>query len=131
MKKNFIHRFSGALPGIVTLATLFAVCGTVHAVFDKRFDTVPFCCPCSPDKHICQGQFDALNWRTNASRPNGHMIMMGGDVHRSEVNGNGNFLGAYYNDLTTGWTTMTGAQKADDIENNYIIPQFTTTGVKT
>ena len=56
---------------------------------------------------------------------------MGSDAHRPEIKTNGNFLAAYYNDLNTGWTTMTGTQKADDIENNYIIANFTSTGVKT
>lgn len=55
---------------------------------------------------------------------------MGSDVHRSEVNGNGNFLSVYYNTLNSGYGSMTGAAKADDIENNYILPNFTVTGVR-
>lgn len=106
-------------------------CLHVQAAADRRFDVATFCCPCTIEDHLCQPQFDVLNWPTNASRPNGHFMAMGSDARRSEVNGNGNFLAAYYNTLNTGWTTMTGAQKADDIENNYIIPKFTTTGVKT
>jgi hypothetical protein len=115
----------------VCLLIAVAACINAQGAADRRFDVVTFCCPCTPDDHLCQPQFDALNWRTNGSRPNGHFLAMGSDAHRSEVNGNGNFLAAYYNDLNTGWTTMTGAQKADDIENNYIIPRFTVTGVKT
>ena len=114
----------------VIAATLLGVGFSAQAVFDKRFDICTFCCPCSPDSHICQAQFDALNWKTNATRPNGHMIMMGSDAHRSELNNNGNFLGAYYNTLNDNYCCMTGAQKADDIENNYIIANFTSTGVK-
>ena len=79
---------------------------------------------------MCQSQFNALNWPTNASRPNGHMIMMGSDAHRTELRANGNFLGAYYNTLNDNYGTWTATQKADDIENNYIIANFTSTGVK-
>ncbi len=101
-----------------------------HAIADRRFDVTTFCCPCFPDDHFCQAQFDALNWKTNATRPNGHFLAMGSDTHRVEVNNNGNFLCVYYNTMNDNWTTMTGAQKAADIENNYVIPLFTTTGVK-
>jgi len=111
---------------LVTIGTA----NLAHAVADRRFEIVTFCCPCSPDDHMCQTQFDHLNWATNASRPDGHFLAMGSDTHRPEIKANGNFLAAYYNDLNTGWTTMTGAQKADDIENNYVIALFTSTGVK-
>src|SRR4051794_34081165 len=85
--------FSGA----VAAASLFCTTNA-NAVFDKRFDIVTFCCPCSPDDHMCQSQFDHLNWVST----NGHMVVMGTDAHRSEINTNGNFLGAYINDLNTG-----------------------------
>ena len=75
---------------------------------------------CSPDQHLCQSQFDHLNF-TSA---NGHFLAMGSDVHRSEVNGNGNFLCVYYNTLNTGYGSMTGSARANDIENNYIISEF-------
>ncbi|MDB6122903.1 MAG: hypothetical protein JWQ71_1896 [Pedosphaera sp.] len=55
---------------------------------------------------------------------------MGSDTHRTELNNKNNFLAVYYNTLNTGYGTMTGSAKADDIENNYIIPNFTATGVK-
>jgi hypothetical protein len=97
-----------------------------NAVFDKRFDIVTFCCPCSPDDHMCQTQFDHLNWVST----NGHMLVMGTDAHRSEVNANGNFLGAYINDLNTGYGSVTGATRADQIESS-IVSNFTNTGVKT
>jgi hypothetical protein len=54
---------------------------------------------------------------------------MGSDTHRPEIKANGNFLAAYYNTLNDSWTTMTGAQKADQIEN-YIVANFTSNGVK-
>ncbi len=112
---------------------LLAICSIPSIVFgvaDRRFEVATFCCPCSPDDHFCQAQFDALNWKTNSSRPNGHFLSMGSDAHRAEVNANGNFLCVYYNTMNDNWTTMTGAQKAADIENNYVIPLFTTSGVK-
>jgi hypothetical protein len=110
----------------VLVLLLASLAPNVYALADRRFDIVTFCCPCSQDAHLCQSQFDHLNW-TSA---NGHFLAMGSDAHRSEVNGNGNFLCAYYNTLNTGFGSMTGAQKADDIENNYIIPNFTASGVK-
>lgn len=94
---------------------------TARAAAARRFDVATF----------GGARFDALNWPTNATHRNGHFLAMGSDAHRPEINANGNFLAAYYNDLNTGWTTMTGAQKADDIESNYIRPRFTNTGVET
>jgi hypothetical protein len=118
MKKNPMLR---AFVRILCLVTLLAVSsGTAHAVFNKRFDVATFCCPCTPEKHLCQNLFDKLNWKTNANSMNGHMILMGTDAHRAEVNANGNFLGAYYNDLNTGWTTMTGVQKGDQIQATFV-----------
>jgi hypothetical protein len=127
MKTKFGGR--SLFPSFLAL-TLAAICSQAHAAADRRFEVATFCCPCTPEDHLCQPQFDHLNWATNASRPNGHFLAMGSDARRPEIKANGNFLAAYYNDLNTGWTTMTGAQKADDIENNYILPKFTTTGVK-
>jgi len=125
-----MYKISSKLKAV---AFAMAIAGTVfnaQAVFDKRFDVCTFCCPCSTDNHMCQSQFDKLNWKTNASRPNGHMILMGSDAHRSELNNNGNFLGAYYDTLSDNYCCWTATQKADDIENNYIIANFTSTGVK-
>ncbi len=129
--KNPVPHLLNGIVRVACLAGLFACThGTAHAVFNKRFDVATFCCPCTPGQHFCQAQFDTLNWRTNSNSKNGHMLLMGSDTHRAEINSNGNFMGAYYNDLNTGWTTMSGSAKADDIENNYIIPLFTVTGVK-
>lgn len=100
---------------------------SAFAVFDKRFDVFTFdCTPDGSDPHGCQTQFDHLNWTTT----NGHMVMMGSDAHRSELNTAGNFLGAYYNNLSGLYGTYTGTAAADQIEN-YIIANFTSTGVKT
>ena len=97
----------------------------------RRFDIVTFCCPCTLTNHLCTPQFDALNRSTNATLRNGHFLAMGTDAHRAEINANGNFLAAYYDDLNTGWSNTPAAQKADDIEYRYIRQNFTNTGVKT
>jgi len=125
--KNIALRFYNVLlPAVCSFALFFSA-----QAFDYRFDVCTFCCPCWATNHMCQAQFDALNSPTNASQPNGKLLMMGNDSHRDELHANGNFLGAYYNTLNDNYCCMTGAQKADDIENNYIIPLFTTTGTKT
>lgn len=113
--------FSAAMSCSMLLMTSQAA-----AVFDKRFDIVTFCCPCQPDDHLCQSQFDHLNWTST----NGHMLMMGTDAHRTEVNNNGNFLGAYINDLNTGYGTVSGTVRADQIQQS-ILNNFTNTGVVT
>ena len=113
------------LSGAACFGFLFSV-SDANAVFDKRFDIVTFCCPCQPDDHLCQPQFDHLNWVST----NGHMICMGTDTHRSEVNANGNFLGAYINDLNTGYGSITGTQRADQIQQS-LVSNFTNTGVIT
>jgi hypothetical protein len=117
---------SAGAAGFVLAICLFLP-STVFGVFDKRFDVFTFnCTPDGSDPHGCQIQFDHLNWVST----NGHMIAMGSDAHRSELNGNGNFLGAYYNNLSGLYGTYTGDQAADQIEN-YVIANFTSTGVKT
>ncbi|EEF61804.1 immunoglobulin domain-containing protein [Pedosphaera parvula] len=94
---------------------------STHATPDLRFDVVWFCCPCYPDNHLCQTQFDHLNF----SSPNGHYLAMTTDAHRAEVNAAGNVLAGYYNTLTDGWTTNSAAQKAALIDD-YITSGFTT-----
>lgn len=123
MKPSLINKLFSCLTAVVLTSTL---CSSVYAVADRRFDIVTFCCPCSPDQHLCQSQFDHLNW-TSA---NGHFLAMGSDTHRPEVNNNGNFLAVYYDDLNSGYGTITGSAKADAIENTYVIPNFTSNGVK-
>jgi len=112
---------------LCTLASFLLCASTAFGVFVKRFDVCSFdCTPDGSDPHFCQPQFDQLNFVLT----NGHMLCMGTDAHRSEINGNGNFLGAYYNNLSGLYGTYTGSAAADQIEN-YIIANFTNTGVKT
>jgi hypothetical protein len=97
------------------------------AVADRRFDITTFnCTPEGSPDHFCEAQFDSLNWST----ANGHFLAMGTDNRRADVNAAGNFLAAYYNDLTGLYGTYTGAQAADQIEQ-YVLTNFTNTGVKT
>ena len=96
------------------------------AVADRRFDVATFnCTPDGSDDHFCQTQFDHLNWVST----NGHFLCMGTDAHRGELNGNGNFLAAYYNSLTSLYGVYNGTQAADQIEN-YVVGNFTSSGVK-
>jgi hypothetical protein len=91
-----------------------------------RFDVATFCCPCTLSDHFCEPQFDVLN------RPGspGHYLAMGTDWRRSEVEASGNRLAFYYNSLNTGWTQMTGKEKAGQIWNvasaNFLggVPQY-------
>ncbi len=55
---------------------------------------------------------------------------MGTDNRRADVNGAGNFLAAYYNDLTGLYGTHNGTEAADEIEL-YVLDRFTNTGVET
>jgi hypothetical protein len=113
---------------VALVATLcLAFVGMVFGAFDRRFDVFTFdCTPDGSDPHGCQAQFNALNFVTT----NGHVICMGSDAHRAELNGNGNFLAAYYNNLSGLYGTYSGTAAADQIEN-YVIANFTNTGVKT
>jgi hypothetical protein len=91
---------------------------------DRRFDIVTFNCPGRLEDHLCQPQFDALNWVSRR----GHFLAMGSDAHRGEVLANGNDLAVYYDTLTDGWTRMTGAEKADHIHYNWVLARFTASG---
>jgi hypothetical protein len=96
------------------------------AVADRRFDIATFnCTPDGSADHFCEAQFDALNFTT----ANGHFLAMGTDNRRPDLNGAGNFLAAYYNDLNGLYGTYNGSQAADQIEN-YIVANFTSNGVK-
>lgn len=121
---RFVSRYAFAcMLGVVTAAAaLFP--SAADALADRRFDIVTFCCPCSPDDHLCQTQFDHLNWVST----NGHFLSMGSDTHRPEVNANGNFLAVYINDLNTGYGSVTGATRADQIHNQ-IVANYTSNGV--
>lgn len=80
---------------------------------DLRFDVATFCCPCTLESHMCQDQFNALNWPS----ANGHYLAMGSDAHKDDVSGAGNALAAYYDTLNDNYPTLSGIEKADDIEN--------------
>src|SRR5947209_121201 len=100
-----------------------AACLPVSAIPELKFDVVTFCCPCSPDAHMCQTQFDALNW----PHANGHFIAMGTDAHRMDLATNGNVLAIYYNTFNTGYSTNTAAQQAAMIDQS-ATNGFTATG---
>jgi hypothetical protein len=102
---------------------LIAAVVPARAIPDSRFDNVTFCCPCSPDDHLCQAHFDELNLPTT----NGHYIAMGTDAHRLDLATNGNALAIYFNTFNDGWTTNTGAMSASNI-NQYAIANFTSNG---
>jgi hypothetical protein len=120
------HKSKLFIVSIILLAAISLSTYSTRAVADRRFEICTFCCPCYSTQHLCQAQFDALNY----TNPNGHFVLMGSDAHRAELNARGNFLGIYYNVLNDNYGSWTATQKADDIENNYVIPNFTSTGVK-
>jgi hypothetical protein len=120
--------FGSSRLGVGLFAFVFAVLASrmTEAVYDNRFDIAVMCCNCG-DKHFCDGQLNALNWVS----PNGHVLAMGTDTYRSTVNGNGNFIAAYYDTLNDpGYLQRTATQKADDI-HQYCVDRFTNTGVIT
>ena len=130
--KGFLMKGYCKVPSVLLLGGAL-LAASIHraSAFDQRFEICTFCCPCEDTNHLCTNQFNALNTPTNASNPIGHMIMMGSDEYRTNVNDNGNFLGAYYNTLNADYPALTGAQAADDVQSNYLTPNFTQTGVMT
>ena len=122
--KNTYKKFLAV--ALMLFSVIMLSCLDARGVAVRRFEICTFCCPCYSTQHLCQAQFDALNY----VNPNGHFVLMGSDAHRAELNANGNFLGIYYNVLNDHYGSWTATQKADDIENNYVIPNFTSTGVK-
>lgn len=115
---------SGFLFSVAVVVATFT--SDALAVHDNRFDIAVMCCNCG-DKHFCTGQLNALNWAS----PNGHVLAMGTDAHRSTVNANGNFIAAYYDTLNDpGYILRTATQKADDI-HQYCVDRYTSTGVVT
>jgi hypothetical protein len=91
----------------------------------NRFDVVTFCCDCPIKNHLCEPQFDALNW----PEKNGHYLAMGSDEHRSQIVSRGNQLAVYYNVFNDGCERMTAGEKAADIEK-YAQTRFTQTGAR-
>jgi len=115
-----------AVSALVLSCVLLMVASPAHA-FDFRFDIGTYdCTPIGSDNHFCQTELDHLNFVTT----NGHLIGMGNDAHRTEINANGNFLVAYYNNLSGLYGTYDGNQAAAQIEN-YIVANYTATGTKT
>jgi hypothetical protein len=110
---------------VVVLALLAGAAQFAGATPDLKFDVVTFCCPCSPDSHLCQTQFDHLNFPTT----NGHYIAMGSDAHRMDLATNGNALAIYYDTFNVGYSTNSGAQQAALIDQ-YAVNGFTSTGPK-
>lgn len=108
-------------PAIVLFAALLAA--TAVSTPDLRFDVATFCCSCSYPDRFCQTHFDHLNFFGT----NGHYVAMGSDAHRVEIEGNGNVLAVYHNDLNTNWTSKTATQKADEI-HQYVLDRFTANG---
>jgi hypothetical protein len=90
-----------------------------------RFDVVTFCCPCSVADHLCQPQFDRLNWGMNP----GHFLAMGSDSQRMAITNQNNELAAYYNNFNEGWSFTAATNKAGLIER-YVRDRFTRTGAK-
>jgi hypothetical protein len=122
--------FASSRPPWGMLLTAAAVLGSLtrvaEAVYDYRFDLAVMCCTCG-DKYFCPAQLDALNWVSS----NGHVLPMGTDTYRSTINGNGNFIAAYYDTLNNpGYLQKTATQKADDIRA-YVEDRYTNTGVIT
>ena len=68
--------------------------------------------------------FDHLNVPWSGGR----FLAMGSDAHRSEVVAKGNSLAIYYNNLTVNIGSSDGFGRADDIQNTWINPNFTTYG---
>ena len=110
----------------LVLAVACSITGSLLAAINPRFEVATFnCTPDGSPDHFCEIQFDHLNNRT----VDGHFLAMGSDSHRTQVNDQGNFLAAYYNDFTGLYGTYDGTQAADQIEA-YVVSRFTQTGVK-
>jgi hypothetical protein len=99
--------------------------GAATAALQNRFDVVTFCCDCPIENHLCEPQFDALNWQSE----NGHYLAMGSDAHRNQIIARGNQLAVYYDVFNDGYEKMTAVEKADGIED-YAQTRFTHTGAR-
>lgn len=108
----------------ITAGSLLA-CLPCAAALQNRFDVVTFCCDCPIENHLCQPQFDALNWRAQ----NGHYLAMGTDAHRNQIRSQGNQLAIYYDVFNDGYPKMTAMDKANSIEE-YAETRFTHAGAR-
>ena len=95
------------------------------AIPPYRFDVVTLCCDCPIENHLCESQFDALNWQ----EANCHYLAMGSDAHRNQIAARGNQLAVYYDVFNAGFERMTAAEKATVIED-YAQSRFTHTGAR-
>jgi hypothetical protein len=107
-----------------TISLLFA-CLSSSAALQNHFDVVTFCCDCPIENHLCEPQFDALNWQSK----NGHYLAMGADAHRNQIVARGNQLAVYYDVFNDGSERMTDAEKAAVIAK-YAQTRFTHTGAR-
>ena len=104
---------------------LFAASLPATAAPPYRFDVVTFCCDCPVENHLCEPQFDALNWPGTGN----HYIAMGSDAHRNQVVAQGNQLAVYYDVFNDGCGKLSAAEKAAVIEN-YAQAGFTHSGAR-
>jgi len=88
-----------------------------------RFDIATFCCPCQPDDHFCQDQFEPLLYQD----ANHHYLAMGTDEHRSDIESSGNTLAIYNDNLDAGWPNMTAYAAVQQYVKT-IYKNFNTTG---
>ncbi|HXC34476.1 MAG TPA: hypothetical protein VNV43_01290 [Candidatus Acidoferrales bacterium] len=106
------------------IALFLSVCSPAAAALQNRFDVVTFCCDCPIENHLCEPQFDALNWQGT----NSHYLAMGSDAHRSQIVAHGNQLAIYCNFFNNG-EKMTAVEKASVI-GEYAQNGFTHTGAR-
>ncbi len=108
---------------IIILAVLCIACSLSNANPVNRFDVVTLCCDCPIESHLCEPQFEALNY----VGAQGHYLAMGSDAHRAQVVANGNQLAIYYDVFNAGYGTITAGEEAAAIEH-YAQTRFTATG---
>jgi hypothetical protein len=115
------------LTGVIQFLTACVMVAglSAAAALQNRFDVVTFCCDCPIENHLCEPQFDALNWPEKS----GHYLAMGSDEHRNQIVSRGNQLAVYYNVFNDGCERMTAVEKAADIKK-YAQTRFTHTGMR-
>ncbi|HEX3627994.1 MAG TPA: hypothetical protein VH280_21495 [Verrucomicrobiae bacterium] len=119
LRRNRITRF------LWPVVCLLSACLPCAAKLQNHFDVVTFCCDCSIENHLCEPQFDALNWQAK----NGHYLAMGSDAHRNQIVARGNQLAIYYNFFNDGkGKGMTAVEKASIIGK--YAQSFTHTGAR-
>ncbi len=109
----------------LAIACFLSACLPSTAALQNHFDVVTFCCDCPIENHLCEPQFDALNWQAKA----GHYLAMGTDAHRNQIVARGNQLAVYYDVFNEGSERMTAVEKAAAIAQ-YAQTRFTNTGAR-